>query len=222
MAMMASSTSRHHCVLARDGIEDHLRRDPERGELAVADLDEHALRHIADEGDFAHILDAQQCEPHRLRVAFEVGPRRLGRGQHVDGGVDVAVLVVEKRTDHALRKLAATVGQLLAHLIPSVGGLPPTHAILQLHGQHGCAWTRVGAHVIELRKLLQPLLQRVGDEALHVLGRAARPGNLDDHGLDGKRGVLGASELRVGPGAGERRGDDQEQDERGMADGPGR
>ena len=103
--------SGRHGVLPSDRVEDRLRRDTERRELAVADLDEDALRHITDKHNLAHVLDAQQTRAHLLGVALEVRARGTVAGQHVDRRVDVAVLVIEEGAEHALGQLAAAVGE---------------------------------------------------------------------------------------------------------------
>ena len=62
-----------HGVLARHAVEDGLGRDAERGQLAVAELDEDALLAHADDIDLGDALRAQQALAHDLRVILELG-----------------------------------------------------------------------------------------------------------------------------------------------------
>ena len=109
-----------HGILARHAVEDGLGRDAERRQLAVAELDEDALVAHADDIDLGDTLRAQEALAHDLRIVLELGERHVGARQHVDGGIDVAVLVVEEGSLHALRQRRAAVVELLAHLVPGV------------------------------------------------------------------------------------------------------
>ena len=188
----------------------------------MAELDEDALLAHADDIDLGDTLRAQQALAHDLRIVLELGERHVGARQHVDGGVDVAVLVVEERALHALRQRRAAVVELLAHLVPGVVDLVLPRRILELHLNDGDAGPRVGLDVVEQLELLQALLELVGDLVLHLLGGGAGPCRRDDHGLDGERRVLGAAEIEVAHEPRHREHDDEEQDQRGMRDRPSR
>ncbi len=150
-----------HRILARDAVENGLRRDAERRQLAMAEFDEDALLAHADDIDLGDTGRAQQALAHDLGIVLELGERHVRARQHVDGGIDVAVLVVEERALHALRQRRAAVVELLAHLIPGVvDGLGPRR-ILELHLNDRDARARVGLHVVEQLQLLQALFELV-------------------------------------------------------------
>src|SRR5438270_10124566 len=87
----------------------------------------------------------------------------------------VGVLVVDKRAEDAGRQVASFIAQLLASLVE-----------LLLHGRRRCAVFERYRHVcvtgprgrldpVVPGQLLKPLLQRFGDEVLHLARRRARP-----------------------------------------------
>ncbi len=84
-------------VLPGDAVEDLLRRDAERGELGVAELDEDLLRPLADDVDLVDVGNAQQPLADVLGTRLELGEAQAVGGEHVERGIDVAVFVVEIR-----------------------------------------------------------------------------------------------------------------------------
>ena len=68
-------------------------------------------------------------------------------------------------------------------------------------------------------QLLKPLLQRFGDEVLHLMRRRPRPCRRDRQSLDGEVGVLGAPELDEGVRARGRQQEDEEQGDSPFANG---
>src|SRR5262249_31202224 len=66
------------------------------------------------------------------------------------------------------------------------------------------------------------LLDRIGDQALDLARRGARPLGADCHALESEGRIFRASEIEIRVGAGERRGDDHEQDQRLVGQTPGR
>ena len=208
-------------ILARHAVEDGLGSDAKRRELTVAELDEDALLAHADNVDLGNSLRPQQALAHDLRIILELGERNVGARQHVDGGVDVAVLVVEEGSLHALRQRRAAVGELLAHLVPGVIDFLRPRRILELHLNDSDARPGVGLDVVEKLELLKALLELVGDLILHLLGGGAWPCRADHHRLNRERGILGAAEAQVTHEPRHREHDDEEQNESGMCDRPG-
>ena len=186
----------------------------------MTELDEDALVALADDIDLGDTLRAQEALAYDLRIVLELGERNVRARQHVDGGIDVAVLVVEEGSLHALRQRRAAVVELLAHLVPGVIDFLRPRRIFELHLNDADAWPRVGPDEVEEFELLQPFLKLVGDLILHLLGGGAGPCCRDDHGLDGERRVLGAAEIEVAHDPGHRAHDDEEQDECGMRHSP--
>ena len=66
-------------VLPGDAVEDLLRRDAERGELGVAELDEDLLRPLADDVDLVDVGDPQQPLADVLGARLEIGEAQARR-----------------------------------------------------------------------------------------------------------------------------------------------
>ena len=215
-ALVSMRARGRHGILARHAVENGLGRDAERRQLAVAELDEDALLAHADDVDLGDALRAQQALAHDLRIILELGERDVGARQHVDGGVDVAVLVVEEGPCTP----CGSVGRLSLSFLRTWYQASSTsfcpRRILELHLNDGDARPRVGLDVVEKLELLQALLELVGDLILHLLGGGAGPCCADDHRLDRERGILGAAEVEVAHEPRHREHDDEEQHERGM------
>ncbi len=102
-------------VLPGDAVENLLRRDAERGELGVAELDEDSLPGCAaDDVDLVDVRHPQQALANVFGALLQLRRRQAVGRHHIERGIDVAVLVVEARADDALRQLAADVADLLA------------------------------------------------------------------------------------------------------------
>src|SRR5262249_33994665 len=67
---------------------------------------------------------------------------------------------------------------------------------------------------VEIRQLLQFLLDLVSDLSLHLICGRARPADADHHDLDGEVWVLGTSEVEVGIDAGGAQENNHEQHQR--------
>jgi hypothetical protein len=121
-----------HRILPGDAVEDLLRRDAERRQLGVVQLDEDLLRPFADDVDLVHVGNAQQLLADVFGARLECGEAQAVRTQHVDRRIDIAVLVIEIRSDDAGRQVALDVADLLADLVPDVlhlGGRRPVDQV---------------------------------------------------------------------------------------------
>ena len=134
--------------------------------------------------------------------------------------IGVAELVVEVGPVDARGKVLADVADLLAHLVPEVGHLGRAHAVLEVDEHDGFAGLGVAAHEVEVRHLLELLLDAVGDLVDGLGGGGARPQRLDHHGLDGEGRVFLAAQLVVGQTAGDRRRQHEVDDEALVAQRP--
>ncbi len=165
-------------VLPRDAVEDLLRRDAERREPGVAELDEDLLRPLADDVDLVDVGNAQQALADVLGARLEVGEAQPVGGEHVERRIDVAVFVVEVRPDDAGRQFAADVADLLADLVPEVLDLGGRRLVGENHPDEGDAGLRIALDAVEIGQLLQLLLDLVGDLRLHLGRGRARPGDV--------------------------------------------
>ncbi len=210
---------RSHGVLALQRAEHILRADAEVGQPRVGEVDEDALRALAQD---VHLLDAghmQQALPQRFGLARQLARRQALGFQGVHSKDDIRILVVDERPLHPRGQFGRFVAELLARLVELLGDVGRRRAVLQRHLQHGDAGPGQSLHPVVPAQLLHALLQRLGHQVLHFLGGGARPHGRHRQGLDDEGGVLGAAQAQEGVDAGEDDGDDQEQRDRALAHG---
>ena len=203
------AATRNHRVLRGQGLLQLGEADPELGQLGIRGLDEDLRVLAADQFDLGDVRHAQQFELDPFGVVAQVGVVETVAGQRVDVAEGVAEFVVEERAADVGGQGVADVPDLLSHLVPDVRDQGRIDRILD-HEEHlRFARARIAAQVIELRYLLQLLLDRLGDLFRDLARRGAGPLGLHDHDLECERRVLGLAEAAVGPDA-----DDREQDDR--------
>ena len=213
---------RHDVVLLGERVEQGLRRDAERRELGMRELDIDAFVLGAVEIDLGHPRHLQQPLAQAFGGLFQLRIIGAVAGHHVKDGIDVGEFVVDDRTEQARRQLALHVDELLAQQVKQIGHVLWRRRIAErdLHCRE--ARLGIGLHLLEERQFLQLLLDRVGDLHLHFGRGRARPHRRDVDHLDREERILGAAELLVGEEAGDAERDHQEQNERGMAHRPAR
>ncbi len=208
-------------ILLGQRIEDRLWRDAERRELGVRELDIDLLVLHAVQVHLGNVGDFQQPLPHAFGDGLELGVIGAVAGHHVEDGIDVAVFIIDVRTNQAARQIALDVDQFLAQQIEQVRHILGRSVVLECHLHRGERRLGVGRHLVEVRQFLHLLLNGVGDLGLHFLRSGAGPDRSDDSELDGEGRIFRAPERAVGEKAGHAQRNDEEQDERGMGDGPG-
>src|SRR5262245_36529100 len=186
----------------------------------MAELDEDLLRPLADDVDLVDVGYAEQALADVLGARLEVGEAHAVGAEHIESGIDVAVLVVEVGAGDARRQLVPDVADLLAHLVPELLHSRGRGLVRQVDADEGHARLRIALDAVEIGKLLQLLLDLVGDLRLHLGRGRAGPGHVHDHGLDREGRVLGAAEIEIRIDAGRAEDNDHEQDQRPMRDRP--
>ena len=204
------------CVDRATGLDGVLRlqrlyqaRDIEThgGELLGRKLQIDLLILRADEIDLGNIGYAEQLATQALGVVAQLAMREPVGGEREDEGVGVAELIVEEGSLNALRQRLFDVADLLARLIPDVRNIPGARCILESHHDHGFSGLGVALEIVDVRQLLELLLDAIGD-LLNGLERCSSgPQRLHHHGLDGEWRVLLAAELAISDSTGN--GDDQ-------------
>ena len=111
---------RRDVVLLGERIEQRLRRDAERRQLGVRELDEDALVLGAVEIDLGDAGHLQQPLAHALGGLLQLRVVGAVAGHHVEDGIDVAEFVVDGRAEQAGGQLALHVGELLAQQVEQV------------------------------------------------------------------------------------------------------
>ena len=208
-------------VLLGEAVQDGLRADAEIGELHVIDVDKDPLLLRAVDRDFGHVGHFQ--EPLARRLGHELHLRIVGAlgPDGVEQRIDVPVLVVDARSEDAVRKVGLDVRHLPPDEVEQPGHLAGWRAVAEFHLRQDQSRLREGLDRVEPGQLLQLLLDPVGNLELHLLCGGARPRGSDDRGLDRERGILVATEIDVSHRTGAAQHQDQEQDQRLMGDGPG-
>ena len=171
--------------------------EPHSGELLGRELEVDLFVLRADEIDLGDVGNAAQLAAHALGMIAQLAMGEAVRSQGKYQRIGIAELVVEERPLNSLRQRLLDVADLLARLIPEVGHLGRRRRVLEGHEDDGLAGLGVALQVIEIRQLLELLLDAVRD-LLHSLKRGrSRPQRLHDHRLDGEGRILLAAELAV-------------------------
>ena len=202
-------------VLPLQGGNNSLCRHAEGCQFGIGKLDEYLFGTFTEDVDLLDAGHVQQVLADRLGLPNQLAHRHALGLERIKGEAHVRIFVVDEGAEHAGRQVAGFIPELLAGLVE-----------LLLHGGWRCAVLQPNRHIrktwpcgrldpVVPGQFLKPLLQRFGDEVLHLARRRARPCRRDRQGLDGEGGVLGAPELDEGVGA---RGRQQEDEEQG--DGP--
>ena len=125
-------------------------------------------------------------------------------GQHVEDGIDVAILVIHVGASQVAGQLAADVVELLAQLVEELRYLTGWRVVAKADIHRRKAGLGVGDDLVEPRQLLQLLLDQIRNLVLHLLRRSAGPDGRHDHVLDGEVRVFRTSERAEGKKAGDR------------------
>ena len=188
----------NHGVLLGDRREHPLEAQVEVGELLRREAQVHLLILVAEDLDLADVRRAQELGSRGLGEVARLARREAVVGDAVDDAEDVAELVVEEGPDHALRQGHPHVVDLLADLVPGVLDLFARRRFLEVDEDGRLARLGVALEVVEVGRLLELLLEPVGQLREGVGDAGAGPGGLHDHGLDREVGVLFAAQPLVG------------------------
>ncbi len=202
-------------------IEQRLRRDPERRQFGMREFDEDAFVLGAVEIDLCYARHLQQALAHAFGRLFQFRVVGAVAGHHIEDGIDVGEFVVDDRTEQSRRKLALHVDQLFAQQVKQIRHVLRRSRILERDLHRRKCRLRIGLHLLEIRQFLQFLFDGVGDLGLHFGSRGAWPDRRDVHHFNREERIFGAAEVLVGDEAGGAERDDEEQNERGVADRPG-
>ena len=180
----------HHHVLLAKGRGDLVVSETQRGEPRLGYLHHHdplrrpPLLHPRHSGHYRK-LPAQV-----LDVLVELlGAEPVG-GDRQQEAVDDAEVVGDHRGAGAGRKQPLRVGDLVAELVPDLGQAVGPVLALNVDADAREPGTGGRVQVLELGKLLDRLLQDVGDLELDLFRARAGVGGHHDRGLDGELGVL--------------------------------
>jgi hypothetical protein len=175
---------------------------------------------VAEDVGLADVGHAQQGAPDVLDVIVQLGERIAVGGECVNDSERVAELVVDERSLHAGRQRVLDVGNLLAGLVPRVGNGLGRSVVLQDQEDQRLARLRVAAREVEPGRLLQLLLESLGDLLLYLFRRRTRPQRAHHHDLERELRVLTLPEPHVGVRAGSEQRQDEVQDQRLMLERP--
>ena len=212
-------TCRRDGVLPLQGSDNVLCRHAEGCQFGIGELDEDLFGSFTEDVDLPDAGHMQQVLADRLGLAHQLTHRHALGLESVEGEAHVRIFVVDEGAENTGRQVAGFVPELLAGLVELLLHDRWRCAVLQRH-RH-VRVTRPGGrlHPVIPGQLLKPLLQRFGDEVLHLARRRARPCRRDRQGLDGEVWVLRPAEHDEGIGAGSHKHEDQEQGDGPFANG---
>jgi len=159
-------------------------------QLAMRDLDIDLLVLHAEEIHLGNIGHLQQLLAHRLDVVLQLPIVEAVGREREHHSIDVAELVVEKRSLDIWRQRAADVADLLAHLVPRIGDIAPSRRLVDLHEDQRFAGLAVGADLVDPRGLLQLLFELVGDLFSHLRRGGTGPVGTNHHRAEGERRIF--------------------------------
>ena len=202
-------------VLPLQGGDNILCRHAEGRQFGIGKLDEYLFGTFTEDVDLLDAGHMQKVLADHLGLPHQLTHRHALGLERVKGEAHVRIFVVDEGAEHAGRQVAGFIPELLAGLVEFLLHDRWRCAVLQRNRHIRVTWPCGRLHPVVPGQLLKPLLQRFGDEVLHLARRRARPCRRDRQGLDGEGGVLRPSEHEEGVGAG---GHQQEEEEQG--DGP--
>ena len=174
----------------------------------------------ADQLRLCGILNGQHLCANPFNIVAQLTVREPLCRERINDAEDVAELVIETRSQNALRQCPLDVGDFLANLIPDVRNCLLRRIVENVDINRRGAWLGFALEIIEGGRLLKLLLDAVGDLQHRVIDRRARPIGANDHRLDRKRGILLAPELAIREHARYDKQDHPKPDERAMVDCP--
>ena len=206
-------------VLPLQGGDDVLRRHAESCQLGIGKVDEYLFGAFTEDVDLLDAGHVQEVLADHLGLPDQLTHRHALGLERIKGEAHVRIFVVDEGAVDAGRQVAGFVRELLAGLVELLLHDRWRCAVLQRDGHIRVAGPRGRLDPVVPGQLLKPLLQRFGDEVLHLARGRARPCRRDRQGLDGEVGVLRAPEHDEGVGAGGRQQEDEEQGDGPFANG---
>ena len=161
-----------------------VRGDAKRREFGVGKLDVDFFVLRAVQVDLGDVLDLQQALAESFSDLFHLGVVGARGCEHIEDRIDIAVFVVDRRTDQARGQIVLDVADLLAQLIEQLRHLARGRVVLEgnLHRSEG--WLGVSGDLVEIGQLLELFFDRVSDLRLHFGSGCSRPHGGDHHDLD--------------------------------------
>ena len=206
-------------VLPLQGGNNILCRHAEGCQFGIGKLDEYLFGTFTEDVDLLDTGHVQEVLANGLGLPGESPHRHTLRLEGIKGEAHVRIFVVDEWAEHPGRQVAGFVAEFLAGLIELLLHSRRRRAVLERDRHIRVTRPRGRLDPVVPGQLLKPLLQRFGDEVLHLARRRARPCRRDRQGLDGEVGVLRPSEHEESVGACGRQQEDEEQGDGPFANG---
>src|SRR5438876_6081368 len=130
----------------------------------------------------------------------------------------IGVLIIDEGTEYALRQRVCFIAQLFASLVKLFRDVFWSSGVLETHLHQRESGPGEGLYAIVVAQFLQALLERLGNEVLHLLCRRSRPHRRNGKHLDGEGRVFCASQFQEGKDASSNDRNQQEQGDRLFVD----
>ncbi len=181
-----------------DALQDRTeleRREPQLGELRIVVVDEDPLGLRPVDVHHSGIVDQEQLVAHLVGHRLQLAVRVAVAGQRHQDAEDV-VDAVHRRSDDADREVAGHTLHTSPQAIPD--RLHLVELVPDVDLNEGHAGLRRRGDEIDLRRLLNRCLDRLGDQTLHAVRAHARTERHHLGNADREPGVLGALHPPVG------------------------
>jgi hypothetical protein len=162
-------------VLGAQARDDLIAVDPETRQLSRVKFEIDLFVLGPDQRDLGGVRDCQELGSNLLDKVAQLAGGEPVRGEGVDRADGVAEPVIEKRSLDALGQRGSNVVDLLADLVPNIGDDCGRRALLENDEDRRLAGLGVALQVIERRRLLQLLLDPIGDLEDCLVDRRSRP-----------------------------------------------
>ena len=162
-------------VLPLQGGNNILCRHAEGCQFGIGKLNEYVFGTFTEDVDLLDAGHVQEVLADHLRLPDQIAHRHAPGLEGIKCEAYVRIFIVDEGAEHAGRQVASFIAELLAGLVELLLNDRWRRAVLQCNRHIRISWPRGRLDAVVPSQLLKPLLQRFGNEVLHLTRRRARP-----------------------------------------------